>query len=173
MKQQSFASDDFERYRKPTRREQFLAEMDKVVPWQALCQLIEPYYPKAGNGRPPIGLERMLRIYFLQHWFNLSDPGAEEALYESRSMCRFVGIDLGREPVPDESTILGFRHLLERNQRCFRRLANTSRNEVCVSPAVLLSTPPSSTRRVRRRTKIRRAIPICIRRRRETSGTSA
>jgi IS5 family transposase len=116
MRQQTFATGDFERYRKPTRREHFLAEMNKVVPWDQLCELIEPYYPKAGNGRPPVGLERMLRIYFLQHWFNLSDPGAEEALYESRSMCRFAGIDLGREPVPDESTILGFRHLLERHQ---------------------------------------------------------
>jgi IS5 family transposase len=116
MRQQTFATGDFERYRKPTRREQFLAEMDQVVPWEQLCALIEPYYPKAGNGRPPVGLERMLRIYFLQHWFNLSDPGAEESLYESRSMCRFAGIDLGREPVPDESTILQFRHLLERHE---------------------------------------------------------
>lgn len=116
MKQQTFASGDFERYRKPTRREQFLAEMEQVVPWNQLCALIEPFYPKAGNGRPPVGLERMLRIYFLQHWFSLSDPGAEEALYESRSMCRFVGIDLGREPVPDETTILNFRHLLERHE---------------------------------------------------------
>ena len=116
MRQQTFATGDFERYRKPTRREQFLSEMDKVVPWEKLCALIEPHYPKAGNGRPPVGLERMLRIYFLQHWFNLSDPGAEESLYESRSMCRFAGIDLGREPVPDESTILQFRHLLERHE---------------------------------------------------------
>ena len=106
MKQQTFAAGDFERYRKPTRRQQFLAEMNQVVPWGQLCALIEPYYPKAGNGRPPVGLERMLRIYFLQHWFNLSDPGAEEALH---------GIDLGREPVPDESTILNFRHLLEQH----------------------------------------------------------
>jgi IS5 family transposase len=116
MKQQTFATGDFERFRKPTRREKFLAEMDSVVPWRQLCEVIEPFYPKTGNGRPPIGLERMLRIYFLQHWFNLSDPGAEEALYESRSMCRFVGIDLGREPVPDETTILNFRHRLERHE---------------------------------------------------------
>lgn len=116
MKQQTLASGDFERYRKPTRREKFLAEIDSVVPWNQLCEVIEPYYPKAGNGRPPVGLERMLRIYFLQHWFNLSDPGAEEALYESRSMCRFAGIDLGREPVPDETTILKFRHLLEKHK---------------------------------------------------------
>jgi len=115
MKQQTFAVGDFERFRKPTRREQFLLEMDKVVPWKKLCQQIEPFYPKAGNGRPPVGLERMLRIYLLQHWFNLSDPGAEEAMYESRSMCRFVGIDLGWEPVPDETTILNFRHLLEQH----------------------------------------------------------
>lgn len=116
MKQQTFAAGDFERFRKPTRREKFLAEMDQVIPWSQLCELIEPFYPKGGNGRPPVGLERMLRIYFLQHWFNLSDPGAEEALYESRSMCRFVGVDLGREPVPDETTILNFRHLLERHE---------------------------------------------------------
>jgi IS5 family transposase len=85
--------------------------MDRVVPWRNLCALIEPVYPQAGHGRPPVGVERML--YFLQQWFNLSDPGVEEALYESVSMCRFVGIDLGREPVPDETTICKFRHLLE------------------------------------------------------------
>lgn len=76
-------------------------------------RLIEPVYPKAGNGRPPIGLERMLRIHFLQNWFNLSDPAVEEALYDSLSMRSFVGIDLGRERVPDETTVLNFRHLLE------------------------------------------------------------
>jgi IS5 family transposase len=105
----------FEPYRKSTRREVFLAEMDQAIPWKELSAVIEPFYPRAGNGRRPIGLERMLRIYFLQHWFNLSDPGAEEALYESRSMCRFVGIDLGKESAPDETTICKFRHLLERN----------------------------------------------------------
>jgi transposase, IS5 family len=85
------------------------------VPWRDLCALIEPVYPKLGNGRPPVGLERMLRIYFLQHWFNLSDPAVEEALYESASMRRFAAIDLGREPVPDETTVCKFRHLLERH----------------------------------------------------------
>jgi IS5 family transposase len=102
----------FERYAKTTRRAAFLDEMDRVVPWSALCALIEPFYPKQGNGRPPIGVERMLRIYFLQQWFNLSDPAVEEALYDSQAMRRFVGIDLGREPVPDE-TVCRFRHLLE------------------------------------------------------------
>jgi hypothetical protein len=95
----------FERYTKKTRRAVFLEEMEQVVPWRELCALIEPRYPKAGNGRPPIGVERMLRIYFLQQWFNLSDPAVEEALYDSLVMRQFVGIDLGREPVPDETTM--------------------------------------------------------------------
>jgi len=115
MRQQSFATDDFEKYRKKTRKELFLEEMDQIIPWKALSKVIKPYYPKPkGAGRRPIGIERMLRIHFLQHWFELSDPGAEEALYDSRAMRQFVGIDLGKEPVPDETTILNFRHLMER-----------------------------------------------------------
>lgn len=106
----------FERYSKKTRRAVFLEEMERVVPWAELRALIEPYYPKAGNGRPPVGVERMLRIYFLQQWFNLSDPAVEEALYDSAVMRSFVGIDLGREPVPDETTVCKFRHLLEEHR---------------------------------------------------------
>ena len=106
----------FERYTKKTRRAAFLEEMEQVVPWAELCGLIEPHYPKAGNGRRPVGLERMLRIYFLQQWFNLSDPAVEEALYDSVVMRDFVGIDLGREPVPDETTVCKFRHMLEEQQ---------------------------------------------------------
>ena len=113
MKQLTLATAGFERYGKTTRRAGFLAEMEQVVPWRELCRLVEGVYPKAGNGRPPVGLERMLRIYFLQQWFNLSDPAVEEALYDSVSMRRFAGIDLGREPVPDETTVCRFRHLLE------------------------------------------------------------
>ena len=117
MRQSSFAGAGFERYSKRTRRERFLQEMDRVVPWEALEALIEPCYPskRRGAGRPAVGLGRMLRIHFLQHWFNLSDPGVEEALYDSKAMRRFVGIDLGREPAPDETTICKFRHLLEAN----------------------------------------------------------
>lgn len=91
--------------------------MDQVVPWQALCAQIEPFYPKAraGGGRGPIGLERMLRIHFLQQWYALSDPAVEEALYDSHARRRFVVIDLGHEPVPDETTICKFRHLLEQH----------------------------------------------------------
>jgi IS5 family transposase len=119
MRQQTLAmaaDGSFEKYRKPTRREIFLAEMERIVPWAQLAGLIEPWYPKAGNGRRAVGVDRMLRIYFLQQWFNLSDPAAEEALYDSPVMRQFVGIDLGQEPVPDETTICRFRHLLEKHK---------------------------------------------------------
>ena len=106
----------FERYSKKTKRALFLEEMEQVVPWRKLCALIEPCYPKAGNGRPPVGVERMLRIYFLQQWFNLSGPAVEEALYDSVVLRQFVGIDLGQEPVPDETTVCKFRHLLEEHK---------------------------------------------------------
>src|SRR6201987_1412829 len=106
----------FEKYARKSRREEFLNMMDAVVPWRGVEVLIEPHYAKAGNGRQPVGLSIMLRVYFLQQWFNLSDPGAEDALYESPVLRHFVGIDLGRAPVPDESTILGFRHLLEKHE---------------------------------------------------------
>ena len=117
MQQQTFAEVSFEQYRKPTRRERFLDEMNRVVPWAELVAVIERVYPKAeGPGRPPVGVERMLRLHCLQQWFNLSDPAVEEALYDSRAMRHFVGIDLGHEPVPDETTICKFRHLLEAHQ---------------------------------------------------------
>jgi hypothetical protein len=91
MKQLTVATAGFDRYAKMTRRAAFLSEMERVVPWPALCTLIEPFYPKPGNGRPPIGVERMLRVYFLQQWFNLSDPAVEEALYDSLAMRRLSG----------------------------------------------------------------------------------
>lgn len=119
MKQQTLAmaqDQGFEQYRKPTRRDQFLDEMNRILPWTELCAVVEPYYPKKGNGRPPIGLERMLRIHFLQHWFNLADQACEEAVYDSISLRRFAGIDLGREPVPDATSLLRFRHLLEQRK---------------------------------------------------------
>ena len=113
--QQTFASLAWNGKGKVTRRERFLAEMDAVIPWSRLVRLIEPHYPKAGQGRQPLGLEKMLRIYFLQQWFNLSDPQAEDAIYDSESMRRFARVELGDEVVPDESTILRFRHLLEQH----------------------------------------------------------
>src|ERR1035437_4700720 len=129
MKQRTLAmATGFERFGKKTKRALFLEEMEQVVPWAELCALIEPYYPKAGNGRPPVGLERMLRIYFLQQWFNLSDPAVEEALYDSVVLRNFVGIDLGREPVPDETTVCKFRHLLEEQQQGREMLATVNRH---------------------------------------------
>src|SRR6056297_299800 len=103
--------------KKQTRREQFLAEMYAVVPWSRLLALIEPHYPKAGSkgGRPPMPLDTMLRVYFLQNWYALSDPMAEETLYDSEAMRRFAGIELGDDRIPDETTILNFRHLLEKH----------------------------------------------------------
>jgi IS5 family transposase len=115
-KQQTFAGLAWQNKGKKTRRERFLAEMDGIIPWRQLVELIEPHYPKAGNGRPPLGLEKMLRIYFLQIWFNLSDPGAEEAMYDSESMRRFARIELSEDKIPDESSILNFRHLLEEHE---------------------------------------------------------
>ena len=116
MRQDSFSGSGFEKYRKKTRKEQFLEEMETIIPWKDLCEAIEPFYPKPeGAGRRPVGIERMLRIHFLQHWFNLSDPAAEEALYDSQALRSFVGIDLGREPAPDETTICKFRHLMEKH----------------------------------------------------------
>jgi len=103
----------FEKYGRKSKRELFLNQMNEVVPWPELLALVEPFYPKAGNGRQPVGLEIMLRTYFLQQWFNLSDPGMEEAFYESPVLRRFAGVDLGRAAAPDETTILRFRHLLE------------------------------------------------------------
>ncbi len=98
-----------------TRRERFLAEMNAVIPWPDLLRLIEPHYPKAGNGTQPMPMERMLRIDFMQNWFNRSDPAAEDALYDSESMRHFAGIELAEDTIPDETTILRFRHLLEKH----------------------------------------------------------
>lgn len=104
---------NLEKFARASRRAQFLNTMDSLVPWSELEAMIDPYYPKAGKGRHPVGLGIMLRIYLLQHWFNLSDPGAEHALYDSQALRAFAGVDLGRAAAPDETTILNFRHLLK------------------------------------------------------------
>ena len=117
MDQLSFASLDFAAKKKRTKRDVFLAEMAAVVPWCALEAVIGPHYPKVGpkGGRRPFPLATMLRVYCLQQWYNLSDPGAEEALYDIQSMRAFCCLELGRDEIPDETTILNFRHLLERH----------------------------------------------------------
>ena len=113
MKQQSFSSLEQAHKKKRTKRDVFLGEMDSVVPWARLEALIAPHYTKPRKGRPQMPLSVMLRIYFLQQWYGLSDPGAEEALYDMHSMCDFTGLDLAHDAIPDETTILNFRHLLE------------------------------------------------------------
>ena len=112
----SFAQSEYARKRKTTRREKFLGEMERVVPWSRLVSLIEPHYPTGKRGRPPVGIERMLRLYFLQQWYGLADEALEDTLYDSQAMRSFAGIDLGRESVPDATTLLKFRHLLEANE---------------------------------------------------------
>lgn len=116
MRQMTFASAAWSAKGKTTRRERFLAEMNVVIPWARLVALVEPHYPQAGNGRRPMPLERMLRVYFMQQWFNLSDPQAEDALYDIEPMRRFAGVELAEEALPDETTILRFRHLLEKHR---------------------------------------------------------
>ncbi|WP_086135650.1 IS5 family transposase [Methylocaldum sp. SAD2] len=137
MKQISFASLAFDAKKKQTRREKFLAEMDQVMPWEALLAVIEPHYPKAGRrGRQPMPLEATLRIYFLQQWYALSDPGLEDALYEIESMRRFAGLELVEDALPDETTILNFRRLLERHELT-AQLMNTI-NDVLEQKGLLL-----------------------------------
>ncbi len=110
----SFAQAEYDKKKKRTRREVFLGKMEQVVPWSRLMEVIEPYYPKSGKrGRPPMGLERMLRMYFVQQWYGLADEAVEDAVYDSAALRNFMSIDLSRTSVPDATTLMGFRHLLE------------------------------------------------------------
>jgi IS5 family transposase len=113
--QGSFSQAEYASKKKQTRRDKFLAEMEQVVPWPRLVARLAPLYPKGERGRPPVSLQRMLRIHFLQQWYALADPAMEEALYDSQAMRGFAGLDLAVETVPDETTILNFRHWLERH----------------------------------------------------------
>ena len=120
MGTKQFGFGDYEQStaKKRTRRERFLAEMEAVVPWKALVDLIEPHYPRTSSkgGRPPYPLETMLRVHLMQQWYDLSDPAMEDALIEVATMRRFAGIALITDRIPDETTILAFRHLLEQNE---------------------------------------------------------
>jgi transposase, IS5 family len=115
-RQGSFSQAEYAGKKKQTRRDKFLAEMEQVVPWSRLVARLQPLYPKGERGRPPIGLERMLRIYFLQQWYGLADEALEDALYDSQALRSFAGIDLNHDPVPDATTVLHFRHWLERHE---------------------------------------------------------
>jgi transposase, IS5 family len=158
--QTTFASLAWTGKKKVTRRERFLAEMEAAIPWARLVALVAPHYPVSGRGRPSMPIERMLRIHFLQHWFNLSDPAAEDALYDSESMRRFAGLELGEDAVPDESTILRFRHLLERHRLSERIFSETNAvleeaglviKEGTLVDATLIAAPSSTKNRDRKR----------------------
>jgi IS5 family transposase len=154
MKQITLATGTgFELHVRPTRKAEFLTKMEKLMSWSELCALITPHYPTAGNGRPPIGLERMLRMYWVANWFNLADEACEDALYDTPVFREFCGFDLGRERIPDATTLLRFRHLLEENdfgKEMFARVgALLQANGVKISggtivDATLIAAPPST-----------------------------
>lgn len=152
MKQISFSQSEFERKKRMTKRELFLAEMERIMPWPELLAVIEPYYPKGKRGRPPIGLERMLRVYCVQIWNNLSDEGVEDAITDSQALRAFVGIDLSREAAPDATTILQFRHRLEEHgltKKLFEAVngalsaAGLMMREGTIADATIIAAPPS------------------------------
>jgi IS5 family transposase len=156
MNNPSFASLAYDHKKKQTRRERFLQEMDKVIPWKELIQIIERHYPKAGDDRQPTPLEMMLRIYFMQQWYALSDPAMEDALYDIESMRRFAGIDLSSDAIPDESTILHFRHLLEEHELTKRIFEKMNRylsdkglflREGTIVDATIINAPSSTKNR--------------------------
>ena len=167
MKQTTFASLAWNGKGRTTRRERFLGEMNAVIPWSGLMVLIEPHYPKGGGGRPPMPPERMLRVYFMQQWFNLSDPQAEDALYDIEPMRRFTGIELVEDTIPDESTILRFRHLLEERkltEKIFAEVRSLLEEKKLllksgtIVDATIISAP------ARPRMRLRNATRKCIRR---------
>src|SRR5215213_183279 len=158
--QPSFAQAEFAGKKKITRREKFLAEMERVVPWARLVALLEPHYPTGRRGRPPIGLERMLRIYFLQQWYALADEALEDALYDSQALRCFAGISLGADPVPDATTLLKFRRLLEQHQLTRRLFEEVNAmlserhlllKEGTMVDATIIAAPPSTKNRAQER----------------------
>ena len=160
QRQISFAQSEFAGKKKTTRREKFLADMETVVPWERLVALIEPHYPKGERGRPPMGIERMLRIYFLQQWYGLADELLEETIYDSQAMRGFTGIDLSVESVPDATTLLKFRHLLEAHRLTVRILEEVNAHlserrlllrEGTIVDATIIAAPSSTKNRERQR----------------------
>lgn len=152
MKQISFAQAEFAGKKRVTKREHFLGEMERVIPWRDVLAVIEPHYPKGRRGRPPIGLERMLRVCSVQQWYGLSDEGVEDAITDSQALRAFVGIDLSREAVPDATTLLQFRHLLEEEdltQAVFAAInaqlsaKGLMMREGTIADATILAAPPS------------------------------
>jgi IS5 family transposase len=158
--QTSFSQAEFADKKKITRREKFLARMEEIIPWSALLAVMEPFYPKGERGRPPIGLERMLRVYFLQQWYGLADEAIEDAIYDSQAMRGFARIDLAADGVPDATTLLKFRRLLETNDLCkglFNAInADLARRGLMMRQgtlvdATLLAAPPSTKNQEKQR----------------------
>jgi IS5 family transposase len=152
-RQPGFSEVEFAGKRKRTRREKFLAEMEQVVPWDELLEVLKPFYPSGARGRPPIGLERMLRLYFLQQWYGLADEALEDAVYDSQAMRSFLGIQLVTDPVPDATTLLKFRRLLEANDLCATIFETINRHleqrgllmrEGTLVDATIIHAPPST-----------------------------
>src|SRR6202451_912602 len=158
--QTSFSQAEFADKKKITRREKFLGRMEEIIPWAALLAVIEPFYPKGERGRPPIGLERMLRVYFLQQWYGLADEDTEDAIYDSQAMRGFARIDLAAAGVPDATTLLKFRRLLETNDLC-KGLFNAINADLAARglllregtlvDATLLAAPPSTKNKEKKR----------------------
>lgn len=174
MSQMSFSDFEYAGKRKQTRRERFLAEMDQVVPWAGLLELIEPFYPKAGGGRKPYPLETMLRIHLLQNWFSLSDPAMEEALYEITPMRQFARLTLSA-PIPEDTTIMNFRHLLEKHQLAPAILAVINgylQEKACRCAKAPSSMPPLFMPPARPKIKKASVIPRCTRPRKAVSISS-
>src|SRR5271154_2587228 len=160
IRQMSFAQSEYAGKKKVTRREKFLGEMERVVPWSRLVALIQPHYPKGRRGRPPVGLERMLRVYFLQQWPGLADEALEDALYDSQALKGFARIDLAAEGVPDATTLLKFRRRLETHDLCKGLFAAINADltvrglmlrEGTLVDATLIAAPPSTKNRERQR----------------------
>src|SRR5512137_862909 len=158
--QPSFSQAEFAAKKKITRREKFLARMEEIIPWSRLLAVIEPFYPKGERGRPPVGLERMLRVYFLQQWYGLADEALEDALYDSHALQSFARIDLAAEGVPDATTLLNFRRLLETHDLCQGLFAAinadlTARGlllrEGTLVDATLIAAPPSTKNKEKQR----------------------
>jgi len=158
--QTSFTHAEFAAKKKTTRREKFLSRMEEVIPWKQLLAVIEPHYPKGERGRPPVGLERMLRVYFLQQWYGLADEALEDALYDSQALQPFARIDLNAEGVPDATTLLNFRHLLETHDLCKGLFSAinadlTARGlllrEGTLVDATLIAAPPSTKNKEKKR----------------------
>src|SRR3954454_4157021 len=181
--QGSFSQAEYAGKKKQTRRDRFLAEMERVVPWARLVERLRPFYPKGERDRPPIGLERMLRIHFLQQWYGLADGAMEDALYDSQALRGFAGIDLAVAGVPEETTILNFRHWLEQHelsQALFTEVSALLEERGLLMrqslprrrPGARSSMPPSLPLRPRPRTSRRAVTRRCTRPRRAISGTS-